>query len=125
VFRSPHRHRHAIELLFGGCVALIGVTVAHNSGGNNPIRTFPGTEAAPMNTTVSDGKFSFRVTAVQRAASTGASRARGEYVLVTMTVANTGDEQQTFFSNNQKLIDAQGRKYEADAMHREASGWSS
>jgi len=85
--------------------------------------------AAPMGSTVSDGKFSFRVTGVTRSTQGSLlSSPRGEYVVVSMIVSNTGNEPQTFFSNNQKLFDASGREYEADAMaastfNNSASGW--
>ncbi len=71
---------------------------------------------------VRDGKFAFAVTSIE----TGYSRlgdnpylarnAQGQYVLVRILVGNVSDRPQTFFSSNQKLIDAQGRTFNNDSM---------
>jgi hypothetical protein len=114
-----------VVLFFGGCAALIAIGARSSDSGSG----FGSPEPAPMNSTVSDGKFSFRVTNVERRTQgAGLSQPRGEYVLVTMTVKNTGGEPQTFFANNQKLFDASGNEYEADSMAAIAlngadSGW--
>ncbi|KZS61098.1 hypothetical protein A4G27_16555 [Mycobacterium kansasii] len=65
---------------------------------------------------VRDGKFAFTVTGVTRAPSVGTTQARGEFVIVTMTVKNTGAQPQDFFSSNQKLYDTAGRQFAADSM---------
>ena len=41
---------------------------------------------------------------------------QGEYVLVTVNVANIGNEQQLFDTTSQKLLDAQGREYATDTV---------
>jgi hypothetical protein len=43
------------------------------------------------------------------------SNQRG-YVTISMSVTNIGDKAQTFFPQNQKLIDTAGRTFEADTM---------
>jgi hypothetical protein len=58
-----------------------------------------------LNQPVRDGKFEFRITSVET---------QGQYVVVYMLVDNIGNEAQSFFPNNQKLIDTQGRRYDAD-----------
>jgi hypothetical protein len=63
---------------------------------------------AGLNQPVRDGKFEFVVMAVN---SDG-----GGYMTVHMKVANIGNEAQTFFAQNQKLIDTAGRTYEPDTM---------
>ncbi len=68
---------------------------------------FTGDQPAAMNTVVADGEFSFRVTGMT---------VDDGYAIVSLTVMNTGDEPQTYFANNQKLFDAQGREYGADTM---------
>jgi hypothetical protein len=74
----------------------------------------PGTGGTHADTTavgtgvpVRDGQFEFVVRAV--------SNQRG-YVTVSMSVTNIGDEAQTFFPQNQKLIDTAGRTFRADTM---------
>ena len=69
-----------------------------------------GTQQTELPTTgvpVRDGKFEFIVR--------GVSNARG-YVTVIMKVTNVGNEAQTFFPQNQKLIDVAGRTFDADTM---------
>ena len=41
--------------------------------------------------------------------------AQGQYVLVTVKVANISDKPQTVFDSNQRLYDASGRRFDADA----------
>jgi Domain of unknown function (DUF4352) len=78
--------------------------------------------AAPAGSAVRDGKFEFRVVDVSRAATvsdpTGnpymTVNAQGEFIVVTLTVTNIGNEPQSYFGQNQKLIDASGREYGAN-----------
>lgn len=81
----------------------------------------PKPAAAKVGTEVRDGKFAFTVTKVD----TGVDHVgndqftrqepQGQYVLVHVTVKNIGDEAQLFDASSQTLIDAQGRKYDADS----------
>lgn len=71
---------------------------------------------APVGAAVRDGKFEFQVVDMALRASVGRHEARGVYVLVKLRVVNIGTEEQTFFPQNQKLIDTSGREYEADYM---------
>jgi len=41
--------------------------------------------------------------------------AQGEFIIVNLSVANIGDEAQSYFGTNQKLIDRSGREYEANS----------
>jgi uncharacterized protein DUF4352 len=77
--------------------------------------------AAPagIGTEVPDGAFGFTVTDVETGMqAVGESflhtEAQGSYVLVHVTVRNTGNEPATFIGANQKLLDAQGREFETD-----------
>ena len=69
-----------------------------------------------------DGKFAFVITGVDRSKIAGdlsnqfmQEEAQGEFINVRMTITNVGDEAQTFFASNQKLM-AAGREYEADDL---------
>lgn len=102
-------------LLFGGCIALIG-TAANEVAESEEQSKIP----APVGTEVRDGKFAFLVTRVDPpVASVGDNEffreeAQGEFVLVHVEVSNTGDQPQTYFGENQKLVDDQGRVYSND-----------
>lgn len=48
------------------------------------------------------------------------AEAQGEFIIVTLSVQNIGDVPQSYFGDNQKLIDTAGRQYGADS---EASLW--
>lgn len=69
---------------------------------------------------VKDGRFAFKVTRVEKGLSQvgegfTVSTAQGQYVLVHLNVKNIGDEAQTFTDWAQKLIDTQGRQFDADS----------
>lgn len=111
-----------VVLFFGGCTALVAVvgsagsdkttTSTGSSGGAPPSRadTTPG-----VGQEVRDGKFAFTVTNVRTSTREGTSKPRGEFVIITMTVRNIGNEPQSFFVQNQKLIDSGGKEYAADS----------
>ena len=88
-------------------IGIIGVLVFSSIGKS-------GTFDPGMNATVSDGKFDFRVTDVQVGLTIPFNKPRGQWIVVTMTVANTGNREQSFMVANQKLIGSNGAQYEAD-----------
>ncbi|WP_245649761.1 DUF4352 domain-containing protein [Nocardia shimofusensis] len=101
----------------GGCIALlggIGTEIAEDEEAR--------TSAQPAGSEVRDGKFSFVVTRVDPPVTEVGDNeimretAQGEFVLVHVEVTNTANEPQTYFSENQKLIDDQGREYTNDSM---------
>lgn len=74
--------------------------------------TLPG-----LGETVSDGKFSFAVWKVKCGHTSVGSgfmveKASGQFCIIDISVKNTGDEAQTLFSSNQKVIDDQGREFQ-------------
>ncbi|MFC5947039.1 DUF4352 domain-containing protein [Pseudonocardia lutea] len=76
--------------------------------------------AAGIGTEVRDGDFAFVVTKVEPGVKTlgkGAwsTQAQGEFVLVRVTVTNVGTESTMFSGGNQKLLDSQGREFDADS----------
>lgn len=78
--------------------------------------------AAPAGSSVRDGKFEFRVLDTRRAAVAGDPSnqfmtvpAQGEFIIVTLSITNIGAEPQSFFGQNQKLIDTVGREYAPNA----------
>jgi hypothetical protein len=73
---------------------------------------------APAGSSVRDGKFEFQVTNVTRATVAGnpsnefeIAKAQGEFIILTLSVTNIGDKPQSYFGNNQKLVDPAGRQY--------------
>jgi hypothetical protein len=76
--------------------------------------------ASQLGKPVRDGKFEFTVTKIrpgvrQVGGSAFGVKAQGQFVLVSVTVENIGDEPQSLFGDNQKLFDAAGREYSADS----------
>lgn len=67
-----------------------------------------------------DGKFEFTVKSVECGkASVGTNQyltkqAQGQFCLLSVTVKNIGNEAQSLFSANQKLLNNQGQQYAAD-----------
>ncbi|USH45323.1 hypothetical protein SEA_RUTHIEJR_45 [Mycobacterium phage Ruthiejr] len=84
--------------------------------------------ATPPGSSVRDGKFEFTVKSVERAKSVSDPTgnplmtvdAQGEFIVVTLTVKNIGDEARSFSGTNQKLLDRTGREYDANS---EADMW--
>ncbi len=75
---------------------------------------------ATIGTQVRDGKFAFEISSVKCGVSKVGSgsfsaKAQGQYCVVTMGVANIGDEPQTFFGSNQKAFDTLGREFSNDS----------
>lgn len=85
-------------------------------------------KTAGLNTAVRDGKFEFVVTGVEAGVTTVgdnpylAKKAQGQFVIVSMTVKNTGTKPQSFSPSSQKLKDSQGRTFESDSMAQIALG---
>lgn len=75
--------------------------------------------AAPAGSAVRDGKFEVQVLDIAKARQASSpdgnqfmiAKAQGEFIILTLNVKNIGDEQQSFFTDNQKLIDANGKEY--------------
>ncbi|GAB3556442.1 hypothetical protein GCM10027344_02300 [Spelaeicoccus albus] len=68
---------------------------------------------------VKSGHFKFTVTEVKdgvhKVGSSGwQETADGQYIVVSVDVKNIGDESETFWGDDQKLVDADGKKYSAD-----------
>jgi hypothetical protein len=77
---------------------------------------------APAGSAVRDGKFEFRVLDMTRAKQAGDLSnqfeivdAQGEFIILTLSVTNIGDQAQSYFGTNQKLVDTAGREYEANS----------
>ncbi|TXK43283.1 DUF4352 domain-containing protein [Nonomuraea sp. C10] len=100
-------------VLGGGSDKTGETTAASAPDGEEPKR-------AGIGDVVKDGKFSFKVTKVEKGLSQVGegftiSKAQGKYVLIHLTVKNIGDEAQMFHDSSQKLIDAKGREFDADS----------
>jgi hypothetical protein len=101
-------------LLFGGCAALVAVGMSNKDSGSSSGSSSAASVSVGQH--LSDGKFDFVVNKVETAKWVGQPGPRGVYIIATMTVTNTGSEPQSFFAENQKLIDTAGRQYAADSM---------
>ena len=71
--------------------------------------------AGVIGSEVRDGKFAFVVDSVERQTNWyGEPKPRGQWVIASVSITNIGNEPQSFFVSNQKLIDSAGREYAAD-----------
>ena len=77
-------------------------------------------ESAPgIGSSVVAGNFTFTVNSLECGITGVGSdsfgqKAQGEYCKINLTVANTGKEADYFSASNQKVMDAEGREFEAD-----------
>lgn len=132
-------------ILLGACGALLsaGSSDTAPSAGtlaapSSPVRaaqpgtkaTRPATKKAPVNGVgreYRDGKFAFTVTKIKKGVHRVGDQyfgqtAQGQFVLVSVTVRNIGDEARTFHNSSQKLTDSQGRDFDADGRATVAMG---
>jgi len=103
--------------------AIIGVIVAVNGGkgttapaASAPVASAPAGAASGVGTSVRDGKFEFTVQKNQSGvASLGTTdfgvKPQGSFSVVTLKVANIGDQPQTFSDMNIKGFDKAGRQF--------------
>ena len=108
--------------VFIAAIIAIGV-LGSNGSKKSATASSPGqpSSAAPaeakIGTPVSDGKFQFIVTSVDRSPSAGdpSENAKGEFFNVHLTVKNTGTEADLYAASNQKLIVA-GKQFDAASV---------
>ncbi|WP_255495593.1 DUF4352 domain-containing protein [Nocardia sp. GTS18] len=104
-----------VLVVCGGCFALL-----NNASDDTTNSSDRASSAAPVGSEVRDGKFAFVVTQVDPPVATVGDNeytkqtAQGEYILVHVDVTNIGDEAQSYFGENQKLIDGAGKEYSND-----------
>ncbi|MFI6909863.1 DUF4352 domain-containing protein [Nonomuraea sp. NPDC050394] len=121
-------------VLFGGCAVLVAAvggsdqkptTASQENAGTGeqasakPPKKEPKPATAGIGDVVKDGKFSFKVTRLERRGQVGGEflnkDAQGVFLLVHVTVKNIGDEAQAFSGSAQKLFDGKGAEYEASS----------
>src|SRR5664279_2100636 len=118
---APVKKKHHKFLWAVLVLAVIGVIIGVSAAGKGctPAASAPAA-AAPaasgVGTSVRDGKFEFTVQKVQPSvASLGTAdlgvKPQGSFTVVTLKVANIGDEPQTFFDSNVKGFDSTGREF--------------
>lgn len=124
--------------IVGGCASLLDTDSNTADTSTSSVDTYtpdaaqpqqpvsvPPAEPAPagngIGQPVADGKFTFTVLGVRDDGTNVLgdnpylqSQAQGRYVFVDLVVANTGSRAQTYFPDNQKLVDERGRTYEND-----------
>lgn len=121
------RHKFLTTLLIIAVIVIIA-SIASSGGGeeppgdSKPAPTSPtGSDEAPgIGAAANDGQFQFTVTKMETGIESVGSaylgeKAQGQFVILHMTVKNTGDEAQYFSESEQVLTDAQGRKHKTDS----------
>ena len=140
----PQKKRSKTKIILGSVAAIFVVwfmigfigggndkptpTAASASTSSTAAPAVPVDNTAPAGSAVRDGKFEFRVVSIERAKTVSdptdnpymTVTAQGEFILVTLSVQNIGDQPQNYFGDNQKLVDAAGREYGANS---EAGLW--
>jgi len=113
-------------------LAFLVIAIAASASGGNKTNTKTSTSSGETKTsnktaalakvgeTARDGKFEFIVKSVECGKpSVGTNQyltktAQGQYCLLNVTVKNIGNEKQSLFSANQKLLDTANKEYSAD-----------
>ncbi|MDV8057657.1 MULTISPECIES: DUF4352 domain-containing protein [unclassified Rhodococcus (in: high G+C Gram-positive bacteria)] len=127
--KKSHKLRKGLLIGLGVFVALVivvSLTGTDDSGSTGSGAGAPAessSDIASAGSAVRDGKFEFQVTTVASAKTVSdptdnpymTADAQGEFIVVTMRVKNIGDKPQSYFGDNQKMIDAQGREYGASS----------
>lgn len=90
----------------------------NSSGGSSQSTTKPA--MAKIGEAARDGKFEFKISDITCGASSVGDNpyltktAQGQFCMLTVTIKNIGNEKQSLFSSNQKLLDANNKEYSAD-----------
>jgi hypothetical protein len=131
-------------VVLGACGALLsaGSTNTSPSASTSASHSSPAKAAQPADSTqparkkalvngigqeYRDGKFAFTVTKIKKGVHRVGDQylgqtAQGQFVLVSVTVRNIGNEARTFDNSSQKLTDSQGRGFDADGQATIAMG---
>lgn len=101
-------------------LALTGCSVGTVGGASGSRSASEAAKTPGLNTPVTAGSFEFTALGAKAAGTTVGTApltrtAQGQFFQVDLKVVNTGDASQTFIVNYVKLVDAAGKKYEADA----------
>jgi hypothetical protein len=114
------KNRVRLRIIAASIAVLAGCVPSTTPGSTNLAGSPP--QAASIGTPVRDGKFEFIVTSVDRSKTAGnpsndfeQSTAQGEYINVHLSVKNIGNEAQSYFAQNQKLI-VGGKKFDAASI---------
>lgn len=112
------RNRVRLGIITASIVVLAGCATGTTAAGSTNPAGSRAAQAAGIGTPVRDGKFEFVVTSVDRSKTAGnpsnefeQSTAQGEYINAHLSVKNIGNEAQSYFANNQKLI-VGGKKFD-------------
>lgn len=121
--------RHKIMTVILAFIA-IGVIASAAGGGSKPTGNNQSSSSSKSDSkqptaikvgeAARDGKFEFTVKSIECGKpSVGTNQyltktAQGQYCLLNVSVKNIGDEKQSLFSANQKLLDAANKEYSAD-----------
>lgn len=92
-----------------------------NSSTNGKAEDKPAATTAKIGQAVRDGKFEFTVNSMKCGETTVGTneylqaKAQGQYCRVNLTIKNIGNEAQSMFADNQKLIDGSNKQYSYDS----------
>lgn len=124
---EPKKKGKGKWILLAIAVVVVIIIVNQMSGGGDKSPSSSGSggdssgsaEAVGLNQPVRDGKFEFTVTGVDCSKKTLGTdpittQAQGVFCLVSVNVANIGDEAQTLDATSQVAYDAQNRKFSTD-----------
>ncbi|MGL6236353.1 MAG: DUF4352 domain-containing protein [Segniliparus sp.] len=119
----------ALVLCCGPCSYILYRSGSHDGTGGSA--GHEAAQTAALGSPVRDGKFEFTVTEISPGSATIGSNPRaskkpqGKFVVVTVTVSNTGDKPEWFNPLDQKLIDHDGKTFKADtAFKTEPGDWN-
>ena len=113
-----HKH-NSVNISSGPSTSQSATPTSGNGWGSETVTTSESPTSVPSAGAVTDGNFSFQVTDVETAPSVksqdtpGEKTAQGQYLIVHMTVTNTGAMSATFLGTLQKLS-AGGTTYSID-----------
>lgn len=102
---------------------IIGSIGTDKKAGTASSTTAASQAPAAAGSVVTDGKFAFQVLDMRRATVGGNPsnqfmrvNAQGVFIILTVAVQNVAGEPQSYFGQNQKLIDTAGREYETTSV---------
>lgn len=121
-----------VLVMFSACLSA-GEDLRSNGSDSTSVSRRPAPAAAPapkdniqpLGSEVRDGKFAFRVTDVSAPVTKVGSgwseeTAKGEFIIISLDVTNTGNEPRDYSDSNQILFDDRGREFASDSNAADA-----
>lgn len=105
----------AVLLALGFGLQIVGNIVSRDEAKSSQTRVVESPTPVPLGVLARDGTFTFVVTKVETGVpAVGGRAAKGQFVIVTVDITNTGGAAMRYLADKQKLVDTEGMQSNHD-----------